>query len=402
MYDRDDDVNQHLHALLSWPAVGRAAAPRAASAGGRAERRRGEHGPLRFSFMFFSDANQGNADKYRLVFEVADFGDRNGFQAIWLPERHFHPFGGIYPDPAVLAAALAARTRTIRLRSGSVVLPLHHPTAVVESWAMVDNLSRGRVDMGFASGWNPNDFVAAPENYARRRELWHEGIPLVKKLWRGEPLTLKNGKGEATEVRVYPRPIQEELDVWLVVTKSDDSFRHAGEHGYNVLTMLQGIDLPALGRKIRIYGEGRRAGGLDPDAGEVTLMLHTFVHRDRERVERAVREPFLHYIRSALTGHLEGMAGEGRPAAEELSRVVEYSYRRYFETAALFGTVEDAAAVAQAARAQGVSEIACLMDFGVDHDLVRESLPYLERLKGLFYQTAAAEGGRDGDERRLG
>ncbi|HEU4538662.1 MAG TPA: MupA/Atu3671 family FMN-dependent luciferase-like monooxygenase [Polyangiaceae bacterium] len=402
MQNRDDDVNQRLQALLSRPAAGRAAAPPAASAGGRAERRRGEHGPLRFSFMFFSDANQGDADKYRLVFEVADFGDRHGFEAVWLPERHFHPFGGIYPNPAVLAAALAARTRSIRLRSGSVVLPLHHPTSVAESWAMVDNLSRGRVDLGFASGWNPNDFVAAPENFARRRELWHEGIPLVKKLWRGEPLALKNGKGETTEVRVYPRPVQAELDVWLVVTKSDDGFRHAGEQGYNVLTMLQGIDLPALGEKIRIYAEGRRAAGLDPDGGAVTLMLHTFVHGDRARVEQAVREPFLQYIRSALTGHLAGLEGGRRPADEELQRVVEYSYQRYFKTAALFGTVEDAAAVAQAARAQGVSEIACLMDFGVDHDLVRESLPHLERLQGRFARAEAAKGGRDGDERRFG
>ena len=377
MDNRDDGLNQQLRALLSR-GPGRPASPQ--PDGARAPATRARDRTMDFSFMFFSDAHLGGEDKYQLVFDLTEFGDQNGFKAVWIPERHFHPFGGIYPNPAVLAAALAVRTRNIRLRSGSVVLPLHHSTSVVESWAMVDNLSKGRVDMGFASGWNPNDFVAVPESYARRREIWHERITEVQKLWRGEPLPLKNGKGEIAQTHVYPRPIQDELNVWLVITKSDDSFRHAGEMGYNILTMLQGIDLDELGRKIRIYTEARRARGLAPEAGVVTLMLHTLVHDDRGRVEEAVREPFLQYIRSALTGHVEGM-NDRRPSAAELEKVVEYSYQRYFKTAALFGSVDDAAMVVEKAWEQGVSEIACLMDFGVNQALVKESLPYLGRLR---------------------
>lgn len=380
MDNRNKDINQQLSALLSRSLRhGSSAHPDIAPGASKAAGRK--HKPVDFSFIFFSDANQNNDNKYELVFDLADFGDRNGFKAVWMPERHFHPFGGIYPNPAVLAAAIAVRTRNIRLRSGSVVLPLHHPTTVVESWAMVDNLSGGRVDMGFASGWNPNDFVSVPENYKQRRELWHERIPMVQKLWRGEALALKNGKGALSQTRVYPRPIQPELEVWLVVTKSDDSFRYAGEMGYNVLTMLQGIDLEELGRKIQLYMDARKAHDFDPEAGKVTLMLHTLVHSDRKRVEEAVREPFLQYIKSALTGHMEVMEKQQRPSEEELQKIVEYSYQRYFCTGALFGSIDDAAIVVDKAREQGVSEIACLMDFGVDNVLVRESLPYLSQLK---------------------
>src|SRR5690606_29078729 len=125
-------------------------------------------GQVSLSLMFFSDTSQVEAgNRYDLVLEAARFADRHGFEAIWTPERHFHPFGGIYSSPATLTAALAATTQRVRLRAGSVVLPLEDPLRVAEAWAVVDNLSGGRVDLGFASGWNPNDFALAPDAYAK-------------------------------------------------------------------------------------------------------------------------------------------------------------------------------------------------------------------------------------------
>ncbi|CAM2010017.1 MupA/Atu3671 family FMN-dependent luciferase-like monooxygenase [Acanthopleuribacter pedis] len=333
------------------------------------------------SLIFFSDSNQGLGHTYQLVFELTEFADRAGFAAVWLPERHFHPFGGIYPNPAVLAAALARTTEQIRFRSGSVVLPLHHPVEVVEAWSMVDHLSGGRVDLGFASGWNPNDFIISPETYGDLRKVWFERIGQVEKLWRGETMRFANGKGEATEVRVYPKPLQEQLNVWLAISKSEESFRFAGAKGYNVLTMLQGIDLDKLGEKIAIYREARAGAGFDPDGGCVTLMLHTLVHRDLDTVRAAVREPFFNYIKSALTGHMQTLDKADRPGESEVRKMVEYSYERYFKTGALFGGVDDVMPTIEKAVSVGVGEIACLMDFGPEHRVVMESLPYLQSLK---------------------
>src|SRR5690606_17850013 len=105
-----------------------------------------------------SDDSVLEDDKYRLLLEGARFADSHGWEAVWIPERHFHAFGGIYPNPSVLAAALAVATNRVRIRAGSVVLPLHDPLRVAEEWAVVDHLARGRVDLAFATGWNPNDF----------------------------------------------------------------------------------------------------------------------------------------------------------------------------------------------------------------------------------------------------
>ena len=80
---------------------------------------------LEFSLFFFSgDESAFPKDKYQLVLEATKFADRNGFAAVWTPERHFHRFGGLYPNPAVLGAALAAITERVQIRGGSVIAPL--------------------------------------------------------------------------------------------------------------------------------------------------------------------------------------------------------------------------------------------------------------------------------------
>src|SRR5213078_4517214 len=115
----------------------------------------------------------------------ARFADRHGFAAVWTPERHFHPFGGLYPNPSVTGAAVAVATERVRIRAGSVVAPLHHPLRIAEEWSVVDNLSGGRVGISFASGWQPNDFVLAPDSYTDRKNIMLRGIEEVRRLWRG-------------------------------------------------------------------------------------------------------------------------------------------------------------------------------------------------------------------------
>ena len=87
-----------------------------------------------FSIMFWGNVRDGSErpNAYRLPIETAKYADANGYAALWVPERHFHPWGGLYPKPSVVCAALAAVTKRIRLRAGSVVVPLHHPIRIAE------------------------------------------------------------------------------------------------------------------------------------------------------------------------------------------------------------------------------------------------------------------------------
>ena len=149
-----------------------------------------------FSLFFFADGGAAGADGYRLLLESARFADEHGLAAVWTPERHFHPFGGLYPNPAVTGAAVAAVTERIGIRAGSVVAPLHHPLRIAEEWSVVDNLSGGRVGLSFASGWHAVDFVLRPENYAERRTAMLETVDTVRRLWRGETAEFPDGAGD--------------------------------------------------------------------------------------------------------------------------------------------------------------------------------------------------------------
>jgi natural product biosynthesis luciferase-like monooxygenase protein len=346
--------------------------------------------PPTFSFIFFSDvsAHIGSREKYAFMRDVVQFADREGFTAIYLPERHFSEFGSIYANSAVVSSYLVPQTTKVRFRTAGVSLPLHHPVEVVENWATIDILSGGRVDLGFGSGWNQRDFVLAPGNYENRRAICLERIEQVKRLWRGETVEFEGSGGERVPIQVHPRPIQKELAVWYLVAQNDDSFFMAGRQGYNVFTMLFGIDLTAMAKKIALYRKGREQAGLDPATGIVSLMMHTYLHRDRERVERAIEKPFKDYIRSTISAHVK--AGLGRDKGveqvteEEQQKVLLYAYQRYCRTAALFGDVEDGRRMVDAAIAAGVDDVVCLVDFGVDYGAVMESLPHLRELKSNY------------------
>ncbi len=381
-------------------APGTTAAPRAAP--GR---------ELAFSLFYFGSYAAGRAaDHYRLVLEGARFADRHGFSAIWTPERHFHEFGGLFPNPSVLSAAIAAATERLQIRAGSVVLPLHDPLRVAEEWALVDNLSGGRVGVSFASGWHANDFVLKPGAYDDRQEVMRRGIDAVRRLWRGEALRLPGGAGNEVEVRIFPRPVQPELPVWVTAAGSPATFRLAGELGAGVLTHLLGHEEAELGAKIRVYRDAWRQAGHLSGEGRVTVMLHTFVGASREAAEAAVREPLSAYLKTSF-GLLRSLAESAglkqdprQLSPAELDLLVARAYQRYVAAGAgLIGTPDSCAATVERLRQLGVDEVACLIDFGVPAEQVLANLTHLDKLR----RGTAASGrppvvpGEPGSEARI-
>src|ERR1700730_4486804 len=330
---------------------------------------------LKVSLLFFADRDSGAAQaQYGLLLDAARFADRNGFTAVWLPERHFHSFGGAYPNPALAASAVATATNRIRIRAGSVVLPLNHPVRVVEDWSFIDNLSNGRVDLAFATGWNSNDFALCPERYRGRREYTLATIPLVESIWSGGAVRSENGSGDVVELHTYPRPVQPRLSVWLTCTNSDKGFVEAGTRGYNVLTGLLAQTADSLARKIRHYRDARTAAGHDPATGTAKLMLHTYLGESVEEARLAVEAPLKAYLRSARS--LWGREMHNSRVEQRLSAelAINFGFLRYYRKAGLLGTAESCMPLLQRLITSGVDEVACLIDFGIDTARVLASL----------------------------
>ena len=356
-----------------------------------------------FSLFYFAhDGTSGvTHDRYKMLLEGAKFADQNGFSAVWTPERHFHSFGDLYPNPAVAGAALATITKHIQIRAGSVVLPLHHVLRVAEEWAMVDNLSNGRVGVSFASGWHAADFVFAPSHYPQRKQVMMEQMEQVRRLWRGESLTYRGGGGEDVSVRIYPPPIQKELPVWLTAAGSPDTFEMAGRHGCGLLTHLLGQSVEDLKAKIDKYRAAWTEAG-NAGRGRVSVMLHTYVGDDEEQVKEIAKEPFKKYLAGSvdlmkkLAESLGAKIQSEQVNGGDMDAVLDHAFERYYHQSGLMGTVEKCVAKVGELVEAGVDEIACLIDFGVDEDAVLKSLEKLVQVK----QRSAEEWQRRVNENR--
>ncbi|WP_306147973.1 MULTISPECIES: MupA/Atu3671 family FMN-dependent luciferase-like monooxygenase [unclassified Roseibium] len=345
--------------------------------------------------LFFWGYNEGaGRDLYKLLLEGAKFADENGFTSVWTPERHFHSFGGLYPNPSVSGAAVAAVTKNLSIRAGSCVLPLHHPARVAEEWSVIDNLSNGRVALAFASGWMPEDFVLRPENRPpNNKAAMYRDIETVRKLWRGDAVDFEAGD-KTVSVVTQPRPVQNELPVWLTTAGNPETYRDAARNGANVLTHLLGQSIDELAGKIKIYRDTLIECGRNPDDYKVTLMLHTLLGEDRDEVMDRARGPMKEYLRSAAAlikqyawafPAFKKPEGTSNPmdidlqtlSEDELDAILEFAFLRYFEDSGLFGTVSDALKRVEQISTIGVNEVACLIDFGVPQDIA------LDRLKPL-------------------
>lgn len=351
---------------------------------------------MNFGIMFFSSCGQESAgNKYELLLEATKYCDAHDFICVWTPERHFHKFGGLFPNPAVISAALAMITRKLQLRAGSLISPLHHTLRIAEEWAVVDNLSNGRVAVSFGSGWNVNDFVFFPERYATRHATMYEQIETIKQLWRGGSITQSNSCRKDISVSIYPRPVQRELPVWITSSGNVDTYVSAGTIGANILTHLIGQNLDSLAEKIRRYRQARAENDFDPNSGIVSLMLHTFVGPDLEAVRAKVRTPFREYLRSAISLEEKASLGGGvisgghkidphKIPADMMEELLDITFERYFQTAALMGTPESCRELLWRLEDIQVDEIACLIDFHDDNQAILESLRYLNELKESF------------------
>lgn len=336
---------------------------------------------MEFSLFFFSDNGATSSrQKYELLLEASRFGDQHGFAAVWTPERHFAPFGGLYPNPSVTAAAIAAITTNIGIRAGSVILPLQNPIRVAEEWSVVDNLSHGRVAISAGRGWNVNDFALAPSNYKDSRSVMYEHLDVIKRLWRGDAIRVKNGSGEEVEISIYPRPIQKQLPVWISV-ESEESFIKAGSLGANVLTHLVLKSIEDLEKGIRLYRDSLSSHGYDPSRGRVTLMMHTFLARDYDRAYMLVDDAYSQYIGNYL--EFRGSAHFQKVTPEDGEYLRKRAVERLVTTNGLVGTPQQCADRVVALQSAGVSEIACLIDFGIPANEVLNGLVYLNELQAL-------------------
>jgi natural product biosynthesis luciferase-like monooxygenase protein len=229
---------------------------------------------LKFGTFHIFNRREGQTDKqvYAEQLEQMEWADRLGYASVWLTEHHFTDYG-ILPDPMLLAADIARRTKTVRIGMAVSVLAFHNPIRLAEQAAMVDLLSDGRLDLGVGRGYQPQEFAKFGIPMEEARGRFDESLELVRRLWSEDNVTFEGKYFRAHNVTLEPKPVQQPLPVMVATSGTPETLNDIARRR---LTMLQGFaaadGLNKLGERLTLYAEARRKLG-HPEA-EIEAAVH--------------------------------------------------------------------------------------------------------------------------------
>ena len=277
---------------------------------------------MQFGVQFFPDVRpeERSAEQYfREALDIAEEADRLGYSHIRIVEHYFHHYGGYSPNPIVFLSAAAQRTRRVRLVTGAVLPAFNNPLKLAGEIAMLDAISGGRLDVGFARAFLPHEFrrfARSPDESVAR---FREGIEQVDLLLREEAATHRGRFYSIENTTSLPRPTQKPRPKFYVAAlNTPESFEFAGRMGYSVMAIA--FVAAKMRPLLAAYRDAWKAAG-HPGEGEVMIAFHMFCDSDGARA-RAVAAPLIdNYLRSlvdAASDWLDGRTSHDYPGYDKI------------------------------------------------------------------------------------
>ena len=182
---------------------------------------------------------------YRRGVEITQAAEELGFRNMWLAEHHFSTYG-LLSRPLTYAQHLADKTRTIRVGTAVIVVPLHHPLTIAEEIATVDLLSGGRLDVGLGRGYQRYEFERFGCDLGESRQRWEEAVDVMLLALSGKTFSYEGKYYRIPETTVFPQPVQKPHPPIWVTAQSPDSIATTARRGFNLLTGGYGVSIQRL------------------------------------------------------------------------------------------------------------------------------------------------------------
>ena len=286
---------------------------------------------MKFGMLHLFESPRGRSEHEMVQEQIAlmEAAEGLGFDSVWPAEHHFSEYG-FCASPALSLAAIARSTKRIRLGTGVVVLPFNHPVRVAEDYAMLDNLSGGRVELGVGRGYQPIEYQGYGIDQTKSREIFDESIEIIRRAWTNERLDFEGKHYRFHDLEVRPRPYQRpHPPIWLAAL-SEETYEKAGRLGFNLLcSPVFGGSLPGARDRIARYRETLAQHGHEPRKREVGALVMVYVGKTQEEARRDFAEPVIWYFRTF-----------GKYVAPKLGQPAVESYEWYTQIRDLASTVE--------------------------------------------------------------
>ena len=288
---------------------------------------------VEFGLQFFPDVGPGErsaAAYWADALHLTGLSDELGFRTVRTVEHYFHSYGGYSPDPIVFLAAASQRTRTARLVTGAVLPVFNNPLKLAGQIGMLDAISGGRLDVGFARAFLPHEFARFGRRLDESRARFEEGVEQVRRLLEEEDVSIEGRFHSFRNVTSLPRPTQKPRPPFYVAAlNTAESFTWAGKHGHAIMA------IPMGGRHLRellgAYREAWRSSGF-PGRGTVMLAFHMLCHQDAHEAVRIAREPLNRYLKSLVDAASDWRGGARSDAYPGYDKIIAGLAEQTFET----------------------------------------------------------------------
>jgi alkanesulfonate monooxygenase SsuD/methylene tetrahydromethanopterin reductase-like flavin-dependent oxidoreductase (luciferase family) len=335
---------------------------------------------MQFGWLTLSLSPSPAEDAMRIEQQIEQVcaAERLGFSDVWLTE-HYFTGESVYNDALLFAAALSQRTSRIRIGFAVVQMPFHHPVRLATQLALLDNLSKGRIDVGIGKGtvYNEYEFVGHGLRSTDARERMEESLQILERAWREAPLTFK-GKYYTVEVpALRPKPVQQPgPPLWRSVI-SPGSFTDCGKLGVPILTAR--LPVGRIKERWALYEAGIASGGHDEATrkrllAQSALWRHVYVAESDAQAEDELaalllqtREHMMHVRHAYNPPDFEPEPATLNPWTDP--KVGNDAAIRFsLETGALYGSPKRVREQVAELRDVGVQHLLCQTGFGdMDH-----------------------------------
>ena len=256
---------------------------------------------MQFGLNFFpcvGPVDKSGEQYFREALDLAQLGDELGYSHIRQVEHYFKPYGGYSPNPLLFLSAVSQRTKRIRLLTGAVLPAFNNPLKLAGEIGMLEGISGGRLDVGFARAFLPHEFEAFGISLDDSRQRFNEGIAQIKLLLSEENVSSQGEFHSFKNVTSLPRPMQTpHPPFWIAATSTPETFEAAGKNGWSVMAIP--LEPEKMRTLIGTYREAWKSAG-HPGSGHVMNSFTTCCAPTRDEAMQTAIEPG--------NGHLRGLA----------------------------------------------------------------------------------------------
>ena len=257
-----------------------------------------------------------------------------GLDAVWLAEIHFQKDRSVLSSPLVVAAALAACTRRIKIGIAVQVLPLSHPLRLAEDVATVDHLSKGRLEFGIGRSGLPGHYQGFNIPYSESRERFLEALEILTKAWTQDRFSHEGKYFQFRDVCAMPKPYRKPHPPIRMAATTEETYPLVGRMGLPIFVAPRTISISELKGFIGGYDRGWAAAG-HAGRGDVALSMPVYVAATDRQAREEAEASTMHFFRTISEALKKS---ETRRATAE--RLGEISYEDVLREQAIYGSPE--------------------------------------------------------------